>query len=251
MPVKLKSGFVNYINGLEIAYNSKANYRHCVRWIEEYGSGVLDVVTLQNPQKFDDFINDLAEKYDADAEKIGRLMFNKKRKSDAKAILQLHYLNFLLANENGVARTQKQLDKAGAFQVTNLKDGKEKVLRSIALRRGQRKFRDELVRAYSGTCAITGNSIEDILEAAHISPYNGPSTDHVSNGILLRSDIHVLFDLGLLSIDPTDFSIYCSEQILDEPMYAELSGKKLKIPVAITERPNLGALRSHFDKRVL
>ncbi len=51
--------------------------------------------------------------------------------------------------------------------------------------------------AYGGRCAVTNCDIEDVLEAAHISPYNGPSTDQVYNGLLLRTDIHTLFDWAI------------------------------------------------------
>jgi putative restriction endonuclease len=54
---------------------------------------------------------------------------------------------------------------------------------------------------YSGRCAITDCEIDDVLEAAHISPYSGRSSDQVCNGLLLRADVHTLFDCGLLAFD--------------------------------------------------
>ncbi|WP_169719739.1 HNH endonuclease, partial [Novosphingobium acidiphilum] len=56
------------------------------------------------------------------------------------------------------------------------------------------------MKAYDGKCAVTSCAIEPLLEAAHIHPYLGPKTNHVTNGMLLRADIHTLFDLGLLAI---------------------------------------------------
>ena len=64
--------------------------------------------------------------------------------------------------------------------------------------RAPHKFRDALIGAYAGRCAITGCSVLDILEAAHITPYLGPDTNHVTNGLLLRADLHTLFDTCLL-----------------------------------------------------
>lgn len=78
---------------------------------------------------------------------------------------------------------------------------KEKVSRSVALRRGQPKFRKKLLSAYRHTCAVSGTSFSPILEAAHIVPYMGEKTNHITNGILLRADVHTLFDIGLLGIN--------------------------------------------------
>ena len=150
---------------------------------------------------------------------------------------------------SAIEKTQKELEQTGEFDPSDEQDGKKKVNRSIALRRGGRKFRNTLIAAYNCRCAVTGTSLEDVLEAAHIIPYNGPSTNHPCNGLLLRSDIHALFDLGLLSIHPESFHIYCSKQIREETVYGELHGKMLRLPTSVSQRPSEKALRIHFDKR--
>jgi hypothetical protein len=86
------------------------------------------------------------------------------------------------------------------FDPKNVKDGRERILGSIAQRRGQKAFRDNLIAIYDGKCAVTGCSIRDVLEAAHIHPYRGPDTNHPANGLLLRSDLHTLFDCGLVVV---------------------------------------------------
>jgi predicted restriction endonuclease len=53
----------------------------------------------------------------------------------------------------------------------------------------------------------------DILEAAHIMPYKGIKDNHAENGLLLRSDIHTLFDLDLIGINPDDLTIHLHESI--------------------------------------
>ena len=163
---------------------------------------------------------------------------------------EIRYLNFRQSLDDAVEEIEQELESAGEFDNSNEQDAKEKVLRSIVLRRGQPKFRANLLRAYARKCAITETCVADILEAAHITPYNGPSTNHVTNGLLLRSDIHALFDLGLLSIDPKDFRIYCAKQIRREPMYSELNEKPLRVPEKAIQKPNQDALRNHFEKRV-
>lgn len=69
------------------------------------------------------------------------------------------------------------------------------------IRRGQPRFRRNLLRIHDGRCAVTGTDLECVLEACHISPHAASGTNHTSNGVLLRSDIHDLFDDLLLTFD--------------------------------------------------
>lgn len=73
--------------------------------------------------------------------------------------------------------------------------------RAIQTRRGQAKFREALLAAYNRRCAVTGCSIVELLEAAHIRPHAEQPDYSISNGLLLKADIHTLYDLKLLSID--------------------------------------------------
>lgn len=79
-------------------------------------------------------------------------------------------------------------------------------------RLGQGAFRVLVTDAYKRRCAVTGEKTLPVLEAAHIKPYaeNGPH--HVSNGILLRSDLHKLFDLGYLTVTP-DLRLHVSPRL--------------------------------------
>jgi hypothetical protein len=77
----------------------------------------------------------------------------------------------------------------------------ELVLQSIKTRRGQPAFRNSLLDAFDGTCCITGCKVDAVLEAAHIVPHGEETNYSVTNGLLLRADIHTLFDLELLSIN--------------------------------------------------
>jgi hypothetical protein len=76
-------------------------------------------------------------------------------------------------------------------------------MRQIIERRGQQAFRDGLLRAYGGRCAITCCDIVDVLEAAHITPFSELGSDDVTNGLLLRADLHTLFDCYLIGVDPS------------------------------------------------
>ncbi len=91
---------------------------------------------------------------------------------------------------------QGLINSAVELQLNNQTESElEYTYQRIKKRLRQSKFRKELLKAYNNTCAITGSQVIELLEAAHIQPYNGVHTSIVTNGILLRSDIHDLFDL--------------------------------------------------------
>lgn len=123
--------------------------------------------------------------------------------------------------------------------------GKKYTEKTIALRMGQPAFRRVLLDAYNSKCAISKVNVLNALEAAHIIPYSGEETNNIRNGILLRSDIHTLFDKGLLCIDPTNYSVKISSQ-LKNTYYAQFDGTKVYLPVRDSERPSLRALAYHI-----
>lgn len=62
-----------------------------------------------------------------------------------------------------------------------------------------------------------------LLEAAHITPYLGPDTNSITNGLLLRADLHTLWDLGLIAVNPSTRMVWVSPSVND-PTYQALSG---------------------------
>jgi hypothetical protein len=142
--------------------------------------------------------------------------------------------------------TNKQLQTAateGAFDPLNLIDAREKTIASIVRRQGQPVFRKRLLKAYGRHCAISDCNCADALEAAHIRPYLGVGTNHPTNGILLRSDLHLLFDYHKISFDK-DFRVLVSKA-LNGTVYEGLRGKRMKRPVDVTCSPNSDALEMH------
>jgi putative restriction endonuclease len=79
---------------------------------------------------------------------------------------------------------------------------RRRVLREVSLRRGQVQFRDRLIRRYGCACQVSRCAFPALVEAAHVRPYARTSDNSVDNGLLLRSDLHTLFDLALLTVDP-------------------------------------------------
>lgn len=83
------------------------------------------------------------------------------------------------------------------------------------VRVGQGAFRVMVMEAYSRRCAITGEKTLPVLEAAHIRPYAEAGPNMKANGLLLRSDLHKLFDTGYLTVTP-DYKIEVSSQIREQ-----------------------------------
>jgi hypothetical protein len=144
-------------------------------------------------------------------------------------------------------KTTTQVAETGYFSPASLNDERQKKLREIVERRGQPDFRNKLIAAYSGRCAVTGCDAVAALEAAHIVPYSGPESNHVTNGLLLRADIHTLFDLDLIGINPESKAISLA-QMIKATVYAELNGKKLLLPVNATDIPNQEALAQRWER---
>lgn len=83
------------------------------------------------------------------------------------------------------------------------------------IRRGQNKFRFNLFKVYGIQCVISKCNVEQVLHACHISPHSISGDNRVSNGILLRADLHELFDLNLVAIHPETKQVHVSNQLKD------------------------------------
>lgn len=120
-------------------------------------------------------------------------------------------------------------------------------------RLGQGAFRVSVTEAYERRCAMTGENTLLVLEAAHIKPYAEEGPHAVSNGLLLRSDFHRLFDAGLVTVTP-DLTVEVSPQIkaqyFNGKAYYRLHGQKLSVVPASKElRPDPAYLRWHNETR--
>ncbi|MEY3595452.1 MAG: hypothetical protein RL576_866 [Actinomycetota bacterium] len=115
----------------------------------------------------------------------------------------------------------------------------------VQQRVGQSEFRAALLRAYSNSCAVTGCTVDEVLQAAHIQPVAKSGSHSPKNGLLLRADIHNLFDLGLLTIDG-NYRVMLDESIRKSKTYKSLHGQRLVvIPKISTEKPSKALLKDH------
>lgn len=115
---------------------------------------------------------------------------------------------------------------------------------SVVMRPGQSEFRIKLLRAYECRCAITGCGVDTVLEAAHIIPYRNAASDHIGNGLLLRADIHKLFDAGMVTVDETTMQVVVSPTLAGTE-YERYQGSQLRLPKAPSFRPSCEALNRH------
>lgn len=123
-------------------------------------------------------------------------------------------------------------------------DSRRKVIASVIQRQGQKQFRERLLVAYLQQCAISRSNVIQTLEAAHIYPYRGIESNQVSNGLLLRADLHILFDLGLIAVDSSNMTVIISAS-LKETMYEAFDGALLHLPSQPYDLPSKKMLDHH------
>ena len=164
--------------------------------------------------------------------------------------LQLHgigsnqdNLDTLIRKEMDRILNSENASELSAFEKYRLK---EKCWQLVTKREGQSKFRDILLSAYDSRGAISRADVERGLQAAHIIPYDGPSTNIASNGILLRADIHLLFDSGLIAIDPDDYTTIISPN-LENTVYSDQDGRKIIVPDKADFKPDKKFLQEHLQ----
>lgn len=122
----------------------------------------------------------------------------------------------------------------------------------IEPRLGQGAFRLAVTDAYQRECAISGGKVLPALEAAHIRDYAEGGNHEVSNGILLRRDIHSVYDAGYITFDD-DFHMVVSDTVKtvfnNGQEYRRLHGQRLNVPDNPSLRPNREHLRWHQTER--
>lgn len=142
----------------------------------------------------------------------------------------------------------------GATSAANLLEGemgprygKPTLLRP---RLGQQTFRIAVLDAYGRSCAVTTEHSLPALEASHIQPYSVGGPHEVGNGILLRADLHRLFDKGYVTVTP-DLRLVVSRRLREEfsngKSYYPLDGEQVRVPATSKHRPSTELLRWHND----
>ncbi len=118
-------------------------------------------------------------------------------------------------------------------------------------RLGQQAFKAIVADAYHRQCAITGTHIPPVLQAAHVRPVTQGGEHRLDNGLLLRSDIHTMFDQGYLAIDPR-YRLMVSPRLREDfgngtQFYAQ-AGNIITLPARRADRPHRDFLEWHLDE---
>ena len=121
------------------------------------------------------------------------------------------------------------------------------VLRKVRL--GQGAFRILVTDAYNRKCAISGEKTLPVLESAHIKPYAESGPHFISNALLLRSDLHKLFDSGYLTIT-SEFKVEVSKRIKEEfengkEYYRFHGGELYNLPSRLMDKPGSRFIEWH------
>ena len=121
-------------------------------------------------------------------------------------------------------------------------------------RLGQGSFKIMVADAYSRRCTVTGERALPVLQAAHIRPYAEGGDHRVDNGLLLRSDLHILFDRGYMTVTP-DYRVEVSRRLKKDfdngEEYFARHGQRIVLPKSPGWRPNRGFLVWHNERRFL
>jgi putative restriction endonuclease len=118
-------------------------------------------------------------------------------------------------------------------------------------RLGQQAFKAVVLDAYQRQCAITGTHIPPVLQAAHVRPVTEGGEQRLDNGLLLRSDVHTIFDRGYLGVDPK-YRLVVSSRLREEfgngeQFYAK-AGQVIGLPARRADQPNREFLEWHLEE---
>ncbi len=118
-------------------------------------------------------------------------------------------------------------------------------------RLGQQSFKAVVLDSYHRRCAISGTHIPPVLQAAHIRPVARGGEHRLDNGLLLRSDVHTLFDRGYLGVDPRHRLLVSPRLRADfsngDQFYAK-AGQVIDLPERRADRPGREFLEWHLDE---
>jgi predicted restriction endonuclease len=119
---------------------------------------------------------------------------------------------------------------------------------TVRARVGQGRFREQLLEQFDRVCAITGRAPEEALEAAHLYSYAELGEHHEDGGLLLRRDVHRLFDLGLISINPRSLKVQVASALHEYQMYKSIHNSPVHVALSSS---HLEWISSHFKQATL
>ncbi|WP_158274459.1 HNH endonuclease signature motif containing protein [Cellulomonas sp. WB94] len=210
--------------------NVEPPYR-CMKCRHEFTSPRADVVeVVQYKARYDAAWTSLDGRFDA--REIRSLAVNA---GEFNAMRQLDWAAFretLIAKDaaRAVDRVAARVDlswQADPGCLVDMPQGFSHAL--VRVRRGQQQFRERLLAAQGSMCAFTGGAPTRVLEAGHLYSYGQLGTHFEHGGLMLRRDIHRLFDDGLLAVQPSSLCIDVAPALATYPQYARLHDEPLTL----------------------
>ena len=170
------------------------------------------------------------------------------RGADYGTMSKIDWVNRDFFNEETTATPQRSLIDAVAAADEQQRYGEPHLIRP---RLGQGAFRVLITDIYQRRCAVTGEKTLPVLDAAHIRPFSESGSHETHNGLLLRRDIHRLFDLGYVTVTPKNHLFKVSKR-LDEDygngkIYYDFDDKPINVPALATQLPDPKALAWHNE----
>jgi hypothetical protein len=159
-------------------------------------------------------------------------------------------------NSSDGAGLWDQLDGVVATTTTGLAESNQARFGEptlIAPRLGQGAFRVVITELYGRQCALTDGKVLPALDAAHIVPYAEGGSHSKTNGILLRKDIHGVFDAGYATLD-SDYRFVVSQKVREVfnngSEHLQLHGTRLRLPANPLDHPDKAALRARKKAQI-
>lgn len=148
------------------------------------------------------------------------------------------------ANSNTVTVLERWLGQAPRGATSG--SAVQRVPRQVLQRLGQSNFRSQAVRIFGGACAVTRAREPSVLQAAHIVAVEDGGTHAPENTLLLRADVHNLFDLGFVTV--TRGLTIKVHAAVEDPQYRALDGKGLAQPMGVGRPDFVASLERHRAK---
>lgn len=136
-------------------------------------------------------------------------------------------------------------DQIDALEELDEGDSRRRVLAEQIRRENQQQFRQMVLDAYDSTCVVTDTDVPQVLQAAHIDPYRGKRSQKVTNGLLLRADLHLLYDAHLMTVEPESHILVLSPRLRTSG-YGRLEGRRINDPVSSSYSPDDRLLEMHY-----
>lgn len=151
------------------------------------------------------------------------------QEAEASAVAKIEAMRRIVTSQKTPAGGQGGKDPKG---------GRREV--KTMARNGQSGFRENLIRRYGHVCAVTGSCPVEVLQAAHLRGFAEHESHNLTEGVLLRADVHLLFDRHLLTVDPTTWRVVLAPSLSGYDAYEPLEGIKF------ADGPSEQAIRDHF-----